>query len=133
MEIPGTIVGGPTSQRGHVPGLPSSRLAEVRCALPGTQDPADSFDLDQCAASIAWYENNLSVDRWRRGVMVLRLAGEPVPSTKGQAQDQPTVLIIDDDADLRSSLGSLLRSVGMQVRLFGSAGELLEKPIPDTP
>jgi FixJ family two-component response regulator len=47
-------------------------------------------------------------------------------------QDQPTVLIVDDDEMLRSSLGSLLRSVGMQVRLFGSASEFLEKPLPDT-
>jgi FixJ family two-component response regulator len=47
--------------------------------------------------------------------------------------DQATVLIVDDDEDLRSSLGSLFRSVGMQVRLFGSASEFLEKPIPDTP
>jgi FixJ family two-component response regulator len=47
--------------------------------------------------------------------------------------DQPTVLIVDDDEVLRSSLGSLLRSVGMQIRLFGSASEFLAKPIPDTP
>jgi FixJ family two-component response regulator len=48
-------------------------------------------------------------------------------------QDQPTVLVVDDDDDLRSSLGSLLRSVGMQVRLFGSANEFLENPVPKTP
>ncbi|MBX9844852.1 MAG: response regulator transcription factor [Xanthobacteraceae bacterium] len=53
--------------------------------------------------------------------------------TKDVSQDQSTVLIVDDDDVLRSSLGSLLRSVGMQVRLFGSASELLEKPLPDTP
>jgi FixJ family two-component response regulator len=47
--------------------------------------------------------------------------------------DQPTVLIVDDDEVLRSSLGSLLRSVGMQIRVFGSASEFLAKPIPDTP
>jgi FixJ family two-component response regulator len=47
--------------------------------------------------------------------------------------DQPTVLIVYDDEVLRSSLGSLLRSVGMQIRLFGSASEFLAKPIPDTP
>ena len=52
---------------------------------------------------------------------------------KGLSQDQSTVLIVDDDEMLRSSLGSLLRSVGMQVRLFGSANEFLEKPLPDTP
>ena len=53
--------------------------------------------------------------------------------TKGLSQDQCTVLIVDDDELLRSSLGSMLRSVGMQVRLFGSASEFLEKPLPDTP
>lgn len=53
--------------------------------------------------------------------------------TKGLSQDQSTVLIVDDDEDLRSSLGSMLRSVGMQVRLFGSTAEFLEKPLPDTP
>lgn len=52
--------------------------------------------------------------------------------TNDFSQDPPTVLIVDDDEMLRSSLGSLLRSVGMQVRLFGSPSELLEKPLPDT-
>jgi FixJ family two-component response regulator len=51
--------------------------------------------------------------------------------TKGSSQNQSTVVIIDDDEELRSSLGSLLRSVGMQVRLLGSANEFLEKPLPD--
>jgi FixJ family two-component response regulator len=53
--------------------------------------------------------------------------------TKELPSDQPTVLIVDDDELLRSSLGSLLRSVGMEVRLYGSASEFLEKPIPDAP
>src|SRR5689334_13001008 len=53
--------------------------------------------------------------------------------TQDLAQEQSTVLIVDDDELLRSSLGSMLRSVGMKVRLFGSAGEFLEKPLPDTP
>jgi FixJ family two-component response regulator len=53
--------------------------------------------------------------------------------TKDSSQDQPTVLIVDDDEILRSSLGSLLRSVGMRVHLFGSASEFLEKALPDTP
>ena len=52
---------------------------------------------------------------------------------KQPSQAQSTVLIVDDDELLRSSLGSLLRSIGMQVRLFGSAHEFLEKPLPDTP
>src|SRR3954468_11557438 len=53
--------------------------------------------------------------------------------TSDLSQDQPTVLIVDDDEPLRLSLGSLLRSVGMQVRLFGSASEFLKEPLPDTP
>jgi FixJ family two-component response regulator len=53
--------------------------------------------------------------------------------TTQRPPSQATVLIVDDDDDLRLSLGSLLRSVGMQVRLFGSASEFLGKPIPDTP
>jgi FixJ family two-component response regulator len=52
---------------------------------------------------------------------------------KSHAQDQPTVLIVDDDELLRSSLGSMVRSVGMQVRLFESADEFLQKPLPDNP
>jgi len=52
---------------------------------------------------------------------------------KTSTQGQPTVLIVDDDDELRSSLGSLLRSVGIEVRLFGSAGEFLEKPLPKAP
>ena len=53
--------------------------------------------------------------------------------TKAGPQDQPTVLVVDDDEVLRSSIGSLLRSVGMQARLFGSASEFLESPLPQTP
>lgn len=52
--------------------------------------------------------------------------------TKDSSQDQSTVLIVDDDEMLRTSLGSLVRSAGMQVRLFGSASEFMEKPLPDT-
>ena len=43
------------------------------------------------------------------------------------------VFVIDDDAALRTALGSLLRSVGMQVCLLGSTTEFLETAIPDTP
>src|SRR3984893_5215097 len=39
---------------------------------------------------------------------------------------QPTIVVIDDDADVRGSLGGLLRSVGLQVRLLASVDEFLE-------
>src|ERR1700755_1511454 len=38
----------------------------------------------------------------------------------------PTVLVIDDDVDLRNSLGRLLRSVGLTAKLFASVSEFLK-------
>ncbi len=40
--------------------------------------------------------------------------------------EEPVVFIIDDDAQLRDSLGDLLRSIGLRVRAFGSAQEFLQ-------
>ena len=37
-----------------------------------------------------------------------------------------TILVIDDDVDLRNSLGRLLRSVGLNARLFASVSEFLK-------
>ena len=37
-----------------------------------------------------------------------------------------TVLVIDDDVDLRNSLGRLLRSVGLDVKLFASVSDFLK-------
>jgi FixJ family two-component response regulator len=45
----------------------------------------------------------------------------------------PTVLVIDDDADLRASIGRLLRSLGLDVQLFGSISDFLESNPPDGP
>ncbi|GEP60401.1 response regulator transcription factor [Reyranella soli] len=45
----------------------------------------------------------------------------------------PTVLVIDDDADLRASVGRLLRSLGINVLLFGSISDFLESDSPDGP
>jgi FixJ family two-component response regulator len=43
------------------------------------------------------------------------------------------VFIVDDDDSLRESLGSLFRSVGLRVALFGSAREFLSRALPDVP
>jgi FixJ family two-component response regulator len=51
-----------------------------------------------------------------------------VPTT-----DDPTVLVIDDDPLTRGALSSLFRSVGLSVRTFASAAELLEHPLPSVP
>lgn len=44
-----------------------------------------------------------------------------------------TVIIVDDDAGIRTSLDSLFRSVGLETRLFGSPAELLGSALPDGP
>jgi FixJ family two-component response regulator len=44
-----------------------------------------------------------------------------------------TVLVIDDDPDLRASVGRLLRSVGIDTQLFSSIPEFLKSDPPDGP
>jgi FixJ family two-component response regulator len=46
---------------------------------------------------------------------------------------EPIVYIVDDDPLIREMLSSLLRSVGLQVGLFGSALELLQSELEDAP
>src|SRR5580692_684485 len=49
------------------------------------------------------------------------------------AQDVPTVLIVDDDADVRESLQELLESVGLHSQSFGTAQEFLAARHGDAP
>ena len=44
-----------------------------------------------------------------------------------------TVLVIDDDPDLRASVGRLLRSLGINVQLFASISDFLKSDPPDCP
>jgi RNA polymerase sigma factor (sigma-70 family) len=48
-------------------------------------------------------------------------------------ESDSTVLVVDDDHDLRASLGRLLRSVGLDGRLFASASEFLKAERPNGP
>src|SRR6201996_4289455 len=50
-----------------------------------------------------------------------------MPDTKS------TVLVIDDDPDLRASIGRLLRSVGLEAQLFASISDFLKSDPPDGP
>ena len=43
-----------------------------------------------------------------------------------------TVLVIDDDPDVRASVGRLLRSLGLDVRLFASIADFLGSDPPDS-
>ena len=53
--------------------------------------------------------------------------------TSKAAAVEKQVFIIDDDANVRSSLSSLLRSVGLQAKTFSSAAEFLSSHKPDVP
>ncbi|SHG95585.1 response regulator transcription factor [Bradyrhizobium erythrophlei] len=46
---------------------------------------------------------------------------------------EPIVYVVDDDCLIRGMLSSLFRSVGLQVRLFESARELLQSELDDAP
>jgi FixJ family two-component response regulator len=56
------------------------------------------------------------------------------PISRGVAADEePVVLVIDDDMAMRESLTSLFQSVGLRVTVFGSAPELLQSRLPNAP
>lgn len=52
---------------------------------------------------------------------------------KRSTEQRPSVIVIDDDADIREGLGSLLGSVGFQFHLFGSVAEFLKAELPNGP
>lgn len=47
--------------------------------------------------------------------------------------NRPMVFVVDDDASVREALDSLIRSVGLRVETFSSAGEFLQNKLPETP
>lgn len=53
------------------------------------------------------------------------------PALKVRDEDAPIVLVVDDDEEIRSALGGLVRSAGYRVVLYPSAIELLADPLPD--
>ena len=48
-------------------------------------------------------------------------------------EDNPTVLVVDDDPQIRDSIGQLLRSLGMETQLFASVSDFLKSDKPDGP
>jgi FixJ family two-component response regulator len=46
---------------------------------------------------------------------------------------ESVVLVVDDDLAIRESLASLFQSVGLRVKVFGSAPELLQSSLPNGP
>jgi FixJ family two-component response regulator len=56
-----------------------------------------------------------------------------LPRAAAMPDAKPTVLVIDDDPDLRASVGRLLRSVGLETQLFASISDFLKSEPPDGP
>jgi FixJ family two-component response regulator len=52
---------------------------------------------------------------------------------KSIERNSPMVFVVDDDAAMRESLDSLIRSVGLRVESFSSAQEFLQRPAAETP
>jgi FixJ family two-component response regulator len=53
--------------------------------------------------------------------------------TPTMSEEEPTIVVIDDDPDILEALGSLLRSVGWQVRLLSSVPEFIASGRPKGP
>jgi FixJ family two-component response regulator len=49
------------------------------------------------------------------------------------SRSAPTVFVIDDDADVRSSIQGLLKAADLRSESFGTAEEFLRNKVPDGP
>src|SRR5664279_157193 len=47
--------------------------------------------------------------------------------------DKPVIFVVDDDASVREALDSLIRSIGLNVQVFGTTEEFLQAKRPDVP
>lgn len=58
---------------------------------------------------------------------------EGLQINRAAEQDRPLVVIVDDDAAVRTSIEELMLSVGIDAAGFGSTRELLEAKLPERP
>jgi FixJ family two-component response regulator len=59
------------------------------------------------------------------------VTGSPTSPRDFAGTEEPIVFVIDDDATVREALRSLLRSVGLRVKVLSSASEFLQSKLPD--
>lgn len=95
-----------------------------------------AYNSEKCRMSGALHVNEASraTSRQRRPTSLegaVKLEG-PM-STEHASSRQSVVYIVDDDEALRAAVGSLVRSIGLEVRLLGSARDFLAQKLPDTP
>lgn len=81
---------------------------------------------------------NGAIDFDHRPAWGLRRGGSHMTKTPKRTGDlgadgEPIVLVIDDDLAIRESLTSLFCSVGLGVKVFGSAPEFLRSDLPNAP
>lgn len=57
----------------------------------------------------------------------------PAPSPPETDNNEPIVLVVDDDPSVRRALVNLFESVGLRVAAFGSAPEILQSKPPEVP
>jgi FixJ family two-component response regulator len=53
--------------------------------------------------------------------------------TNKAPEQEPLVFVVDDEDSVRTALGRLFRSVGLQTAMFSSTSEFLQKTLPDAP
>ena len=58
---------------------------------------------------------------------------DPLGRSDSMSEERPIVYVIDDDESVREGVADLVRSIGQQVQLFGSAKEFLDGTRPDAP
>jgi FixJ family two-component response regulator len=61
------------------------------------------------------------------------MMNEGLQMDRTAAEDRPLVVIVDDDAAVRTSIEELMLSVGIDAAGFGSTRELLEANLPERP
>lgn len=57
----------------------------------------------------------------------------PAPSLPEADNNEPIVMVVDDDPSVRRALVNLFESVGLRVAAFGSAPEILQSKPPEVP
>ena len=64
---------------------------------------------------------------------VTLLAAVPLSLRALAMTEEPTIIIVDDDTEVREALSSLIRSVGVQTKALASVPEFLDEGRPDGP
>ena len=81
-------------------------------------------------ATHGWHSDPGSQTSAREGSIVTQQR----PSKQNDAlPETPTVLVVDDDPEVRDALSSLFRSVGLNSRLFASTAESVLQKLPELP